>query len=123
MIEVKGVGRIMIESNKDIFSFANELVANVTSVLAVNLVQIVLYGSVARGENTLESDVDVAIIIKKEMSQAEYDKLLDVTVDLDLSYDRVFSMIDIVYDKFVQWGDVSPFYKNVKKDGIVLWAA
>jgi hypothetical protein len=49
--------------------------------------------------------------------------LIDFTVELDLKYDKVFSVIDIDYDEFLKWEDILPFYKNVKKDGVVLWKA
>jgi len=29
----------------------------------------------------------------------------------------------IDYDKFAEWKDILPFYKNIQKDGIVLWQA
>ena len=40
-----------------------------------------------------------------------------------LRYDRVFSIIDIKESNIQKWGDSLPFYRNVKKEGIVLWKA
>lgn len=42
----------------------NELVIGILEVMKPFVVQIILYGSVARGTDTEESDVDVAVIIK-----------------------------------------------------------
>ena len=49
------------------------------------------------------------------------DKLSDFIVDMNLKYDKVFSVIDIDIDNYEKWKAVAPFYKNVKQDGIVLW--
>jgi hypothetical protein len=42
---------------------------------------------------------------------------------MNLKYDKVFSVIDIDIDKFSTWETAMPFYRNVKKEGIVLWKA
>ena len=98
------------------YMITNELVEGLKNIFNDCLVSIILYGSVARGTETDESDVDIAIIIKDAKSQPVTDKLVDFTLDLDLKYDKVFSVIDIDYDEFLKWENVLPFYKNVKKD-------
>ena len=44
-------------------------------------------------------------------------------VNLELEYGKVLSVLCIDYDKFAEWKDVLPFYKNIRKDGVVLWQA
>ena len=46
-----------------------------------------------------------------------HDKMIDLTVDLKLEYNKVLSVLLIDYDNFREWEDVLPFYKNMKKDG------
>ena len=86
------------------------------------LERIILYGSVARGTQTVESDVDIAVIVRK-YTEDMHDKMIDLTVDLELEYNKVLSVLLIDYDNFREWEDVLPFYKNMKKDGIMLWSA
>jgi len=105
------------------YMITNELVEGLIDLFNDRLVSIILYGSVARGTNTDESDVDIAIILKDAKSQSVQDKLVDFTLNLDFKYDKVFSVIDIDYEEFLKWENVLPFYKNVKKDGVVLWKA
>ena len=83
---------------------------------------IILYGSVARGTQTEESDVDIVVIVKRYMKDM-HDKMIDLTVELELEYNKVLSVLIIDYDNFREWEDVLPFYKNMKKDGIMLWSA
>lgn len=101
----------------------NELVSGLRHIYSDKLISVILFGSVARGNETDESDIDIAIILRGKNSMTKRDRLVDFTVDLDLKYGKVFSVIDIDYDDFVKWKEVLPFYKNVRKDGIVLWTA
>ena len=86
------------------------------------LEKVILYGSVARGTQTMESDVDIAVIVRK-YTEDMHDKMIDLTVDMELEYNKVLSVLLIDYDNFREWEDVLPFYKNMKKDGIMLWSA
>ena len=100
-----------------------ELVEGIKNILEDNLISIVLYGSVARGTATEESDIDIAIIAKHEFDIELRDKVVELAVDIDLKYDTVLSIVDIDYKKYLEWQDIMPFYKNIKKEGIVLWNA
>lgn len=100
-----------------------ELVEGILSILESQVIRIVLYGSVARGTNTEESDVDIALLLNGNLSRETEDKLSDLIVDLNLKYDIVLSVIDIDYEMFKKWEKVTPFYKNVNEEGVVLWKA
>ena len=100
-----------------------ELVTNILNVLSPQVTRIILYGSVARGTNSLESDVDIAVLVQSRLSPAMEDRLSDIVVDMNLKYDKVFSVIDIEEATYKKWRKVTPFYQNVDKDGIILWTA
>lgn len=101
----------------------DELVAGLLKIVDEQLVSVILYGSVARGTASFESDIDVALLIKGSLSSVTENELSDFIVDMNLKYDKVFSVIDIDIDNYEKWKAVAPFYKNVKQDGIVLWKA
>ena len=84
----------------------SELIQGLLSILSTQAIQIVLYGSVARGTADPDSDIDI-----------------DLIVDLNLKYDKVFSVVDINQDTYLKWKNVTPFYQNVDREGIVLWKA
>lgn len=100
-----------------------ELVDGILAVVKEKTVRIVLYGSVARGTNNAESDIDIALIMYGTLDKNTEDSLADFIVDMNLKYDKVFSVIDIDIEKFIKWEKVMPFYENVNKEGIVLWTA
>lgn len=100
-----------------------ELVQGISRVLHGQVLRIVLYGSTARGTNSPESDIDIAVFVRSRLDNAADDMLSDLVVDMNLKYDRVFSVIDIDEATYQKWRGVTPFYQNVDKDGIVLWTA
>ena len=104
-------------------AITDELVGGITGALGSVVTEIILYGSVARGTAEHDSDVDIALLTRRPLSAEEEDRLSDVIVDLDLKYDKVFSVIDIAGAEFRTWLNVIPFYKNVANEGVVLWTA
>ena len=100
-----------------------EFVDGVVPMMGEKLEQIILYGSVARGTSTEESDVDIALLIHGTIDETLEDHLLDFIVDMNLKYNRVFSVIDIDYETFRKWENVLPFYSNVRREGVTLWKA
>ena len=84
---------------------------------------VILYGSTTRGTRTADSDVDVAIFLRAGAAKVMRDQMLDLVVDLELECGKVLSVLCIDYDKFAEWKDALPFYKNIRKDGVVLWQA
>lgn len=98
------------------------LIPGLVDIFQENVVTIILYGSVARGTQTQESDIDIAVIVKS-YTKDMHERMTDFVVDLELECDKVLSVLLIDYDKFVEWENVMPFYKNVKKEGIILWPA
>ena len=98
-----------------------KLILEFQNIFGNALEQIILYGSAARGTDTEESDVDIAVIVRK-YTEEMHDKMIDFIVDLELEYNKVFSVLLIDYDNFKEWENVLPFYQNVKKDGVMLWS-
>ncbi|EOS69911.1 hypothetical protein C818_02149 [Lachnospiraceae bacterium MD308] len=99
-----------------------KLIPGLLNIFHDSVSSIILYGSVARGTQTSESDVDIAVIVNG-YTKTMHDTMTDFVVDLELKYNKVLSVLLIDYDKFKEWENVMPFYKNVKKEGIQLWPA
>ena len=100
-----------------------ELVQGLTDIFGNNISMIILYGSVARGNATKESDIDIAIVVRSQMDDATRRRFLSWAADMDIRYERVFSIVDIQETNMKKWEEVLPFYRNVKKEGIILWKA
>ena len=102
-----------------------ELEEMLQRVYGNKLKAVILYGSVARGTATEESDIDIMVLIDGTAQElrAFEDQLSDVSTDISIKYFNVFSIIDISYQEYMQWMNTLPFYKNVSQEGVVLYAA
>lgn len=100
-----------------------ELVRGLRNIFQKNISMIILYGSVARNEAMGESDIDIAIIVKEPMDEETKKHFISWVSDMDIRYERVFSIVDIQENNMKKWGNILPFYQNVTREGIVLWKA
>lgn len=98
-----------------------QLIPKIVDIYGDLLVSVILYGSVARGTQTDESDIDMAVILRSKENEDMKERMTDIIVDLELEYNKVLSVLRIDYEKFKIWGDTMPFYKNIKEDGVILW--
>ena len=84
---------------------------------------IVLFGSTARGTDSAESDVDIAVIVRSPVPKEIEERMLDLVVDLGLACNKVLSVVSIDQARYAEWKDTLPFYRNTQKEGVVLWQA
>jgi Predicted nucleotidyltransferases len=101
----------------------SDLVQGLQKIFGCTIEQIILYGSAARNEATAESDIDIALVLTNEMDDKMKKQFFIWSSDMDLKYNKIFSFIDINKQRMNQWGQVLPFYRNIQKEGIVLWKA
>jgi len=92
--------------------------------LGDKLEKVILFGSYARGDFDEESDIDIFVLadIQPEDADRARDGIHGLLGDVDLEYDVVTCLhiaCSAVFHRFVR---VTPFYKNVVKDGVVLYA-
>lgn len=114
---------LMSNHMNEINKFSKDLINGIYNALNEQLISIIIYGSYARGTQTDESDIDVAVIITGSLDGDTESRLSDAVVDLNLKYDKVFSIIDINEETFKQYQDASPFYMNVRNEGLEIWKA
>ena len=99
----------------------DDIVNGILSVLGDDVVKIILYGSVARGDNTWESDVDIAVLTKKYYDWKARKELYEALWEYDLKHDTIFSIVPIAEASFYGLMNEKLFYRNIAKDGITLW--
>ena len=104
--------------DKEIF---DDVVKAILSVLGDDAVKIILYGSVARGDNTWESDVDIAVLTKIKIDRDTRNKLSNAMSKFSLEHDSLFSVIAIEENYFNEWLFDKPLYFNIDEEGIILW--
>lgn len=89
-------------------------------IYGINLRDVILYGSCARGDFANDSDIDIMILLdvaQEEIVEARK-KILDVSDQIDLEYDVVLAPVIQSWRLYNQYMDVSRFYQNVEREGI-----
>lgn len=82
-----------------------------------DIIKIILFGSVARGDDTEESDIDILIITTN--SDELSDEINSAAVDIILEKDEFISphvMSEEHFNKTIDY----PFLTNVLKEGVVI---
>jgi predicted nucleotidyltransferase len=98
---------------------AYEYQKGLRAIFGNNLVEIILYGSRARGDFDQDSDIDILCVMKKNSNLADtIGKSSDLTASLSLKHDITISRI------FVKKSDYEtmryPFFMNVRREGVLL---
>ncbi len=102
-----------------------EFVDESKNILGDSLINIILYGSYARGEQNIngeQSDIDIMILVNTPSDELKelQKKVLDYSFDLNLKYNILISPIVENIDVYNQRKDFMVFYKNVQKEGILI---
>lgn len=85
-----------------------------------NLADILLFGSVARGTYTAESNIDILVIVLN-YDIAVKKTVIDAAVDINLKHDVVISPIVMSQKHFMRTlFKETLFYKSLQSDGISL---
>ena len=113
--------RIKLNSDRELMKVIKKMMKELAEIYGDLLREAILYGSYARGEQTGESDIDIAVILKSVPSRELTDRMIDCVAAYELEASKVFSIIDIQGDQYERWKDAMPFYRNIEKEGIALW--
>lgn len=102
-----------------------QYVSNVCDIYGSHLRQVILYGSYARNEFNSESDIDIMILLNlSDMDIKKYRRRLsDMTFDFNMDYDVDIKPIAKNEEHYRKWVGNYPFYSNVDRDGVMLYAA
>ena len=104
----------------DIRLILEEFVIKMKEYLGSDIQSIVLYGSYARGDFNVQSDLDIMILVHSSDSDIKkYENTVyDCAFDLELKYGKVISPVIKNHQFFEYWSDTLPFYRNIVKEGI-----
>ena len=103
----------------DIRSLGEKIRTELKKRYGSKVLQIILYGSYARGEATSESDVDFLVVVDDSLDPWEVRRGLDdVLLDLLLKQGRLISIL--VVPKSLYENQSFPFLIQIRREGIPL---
>lgn len=107
-------------NRKRLFSELNENMAN---LFGDRLRKIILYGSYAKNIQNKESDIDFFVLVDdtdENLRKNKY-RIADIMADLSLNYDILVSITEETCNRYRQYSEILPFYKNITKEGIEIY--
>ena len=88
-------------------------------VLGDRIDSVILFGSQARGQAQVGSDIDVLVVVRGEFDYSEFIQRTSAIVSaLSLEYDMVLSRVFVSKEQFER--ERSPFLLNVRREGVLI---
>ena len=87
------------------------------AIKSEHIIKIILFGSVARGDDTEESDIDVLIV--SPIADKIKPEIHEIAINIILEKDEVISPRVMTEEQFNKTDDY-PFLTNVLKEGVIL---
>lgn len=111
--------------SQSMMSLIEKYVSNIHEIYGTHLRQVILYGSYARGDYKSDSDVDIMILVDlPDMDIKSYrHQLSDMTFDFNMDHDMDIKPIAKSEEHYYKWVENYPFYTNVNREGVTLYAA
>lgn len=99
---------------------ANEYKAQLLKLYGNELVELILFGSYARGDNHEESDVDFALVLRSSNihPSEEICKTNFISLELELKYGLMLSTIPVSLEK--KQRAMQGVYQDIRKEGIII---
>ena len=106
-------------SYKDILPQLKEIKKEIAKILDTNDFELIVFGSYARGEAREDSDLDLALVLKEELSKKKKDKIFEL-IGEKFNHKIFFDLIVINIDEkgYVRQL-INPFLiENIKREGV-----
>jgi len=95
-----------------------ELKEHLKSHLGNNLNKVILFGSMASGKATEDSDYDILIILNKKYDWRDENKIMDLCYDIDLKYNILIDPHILSTEEINSIRGKQPIFVNAINSGI-----
>jgi len=101
----------------------SEIQKDLKDLFGNRLKKIILYGSYATNKQTEESDIDFFVLVDETEENLRKDRyrIADVMTRLSLNYDVLVSITEETLNRFMEYSEILPFFKNIKDEGITIY--
>lgn len=111
-------------SEQNLNTMLNSITMEIRRIVGAPLKEVILYGSYARGDFDVESDIDIALIVDIDRAAASRysDSIVRLASDFGLENDVVISIHAIPKTEFDFYKEAMPYYRNINREGVRLYA-
>ena len=87
-----------------------------------SLIDVILYGSYARGDYDEESDIDIAALVDMDRIELKkyFKEIVGLSSEIDLEYGIMLSPSLLPYKEYEKYKNDLSYYSNIHSEGIVL---
>lgn len=113
----------VVSGNDFVDLIISQYINELKSIYRKHLRQVILFGSYARGDYQVDSDLDIMILVDLAVDRIEdySDAISELGFEYNLKYDIWISPLIKNEKNFRYWSKADPFYANVVKEGISLF--
>jgi len=104
------------EERRGLFAFLSALEMRWGSLL----LEVVLYGSSARGEERYESDVDLLLALNREATRTETEQMQELASTINLDFGVALSPQVMSPVEYRWYREGAPLWHNIRRDGVWL---
>lgn len=110
-------------NNKEFLDVLFDVKVKVLKVFGDRLKQLILFGSYARNEPDPESDIDIMILVEESEEELRGNRPLvaDIMAELSMKHEKLISLTQVPYNRYSEYLDVLPFYRNVYNEGVEIY--
>jgi uncharacterized protein len=103
--------------NDKLITILTELRRRFEVLYGARLVQMILFGSQARGDAERGSDIDVLVVLRGEVSPCdEIARTIEDVADVSLRHNEVVSCVFVSEEQFER--ERSPLLLNIRREGV-----
>lgn len=110
-------------NDETIRAVKDDVVYEVRNLMKGDLVEIILYGSCARGDYTDDSDIDIALITNCDRLEAKkYSReLAGIATKLAMKYFAVVNFVCLPFEEYSTKNKWYEYFRNIQEEGEVLY--
>ena len=115
---------VNLQLNQEIINkVQTESVPLVQKAMGNDLKEMILYGSCSRGDYSEDSDIDIALLTTCDRMDAKKytDTLAEVATELALKYVVVVNFVCLPQKEYEEKKNWYPYFRNIEKEGKVLY--
>lgn len=119
-----GIGMNALVLNDNVIEkIKKEIPELVCNLMKDDLVEVILYGSCARGDYTEDSDIDIALITKNDRMEVQKytGDLAAIATELAMKYFAIVNFVCLPYSEFAEKKSWYAYFKNIENEGEVLY--